>query len=280
MRGVTSTSIPGEWAGGASSRGVIPCHIQPRSVIMSIRNYAFGYPPAGDTLKDPGRQYAGHPGRVPGPAAARLPPCSSRVMTLPAPPRPGQRGLTSGHGPAPPPPGSAASSPPYRHPGTAVRPGTPRRVLTGRKDETMAQALPIPAGQPLDATRKAAGQVVTLACAEAVAVQAAASLTLAALLWPLIPAARAIAGLASALGQAAATPAPGTAGRGKARIGRCRTGRDGARRPGGGGARGRRDHAGGGGGVRAPGPVHRRHRAGRPRSGADARRGAGDRSRS
>ena len=65
----------------------------------------------------------------------------------------------------------------------------------------MAQALPIPAGQPLDATRKAAGQVVTLACAEAVAVQAAASLTLAALLWPLIPAARAMAGLASALGQ-------------------------------------------------------------------------------
>ncbi len=64
----------------------------------------------------------------------------------------------------------------------------------------MAQALPIPAGQPLDATRKAAGQVVTLACAQAVAVQAAASITLAALLWPLIPAARAVAGLASALG--------------------------------------------------------------------------------
>ena len=65
----------------------------------------------------------------------------------------------------------------------------------------MAQTLPIPAGQPLEATRKAAGQVVTLAGAEAVAVQAAASLTLAALLWPLIPAARAVAGLASALGQ-------------------------------------------------------------------------------
>ena len=63
----------------------------------------------------------------------------------------------------------------------------------------MAQTLPIPAGQPLDATRKAAGQVVTLAGAEAVAVQAAASITLAALLWPLIPAARAMAGLASAL---------------------------------------------------------------------------------
>ncbi len=65
----------------------------------------------------------------------------------------------------------------------------------------MAQTLPIPAGQPLEATRKAAGQVVTLACAEAVAVHAAASITVAALVWPLIPAARAMAGLASALGQ-------------------------------------------------------------------------------
>src|SRR5271165_6770879 len=90
----------------------------------------------------------------------------------------------------------------------------------------MGQALPIPAGQPLEATRTAAGQVVTLAGAEAVAVQAAASLTLAALLWPLIPAARAVAGLASALGpwlplcplpeqQAVmATPGSGGAGRG------------------------------------------------------------------
>ena len=88
----------------------------------------------------------------------------------------------------------------------------------------MAQALPIPAGQPLEATRKAAGQVVTLACAEAVAVQAAASITLAALLWPLIPAARAMAGLASALGPrlplqppeqvVVVTPGPGGAGRG------------------------------------------------------------------
>ena len=65
----------------------------------------------------------------------------------------------------------------------------------------MGRTLPIPAEQPLEATRKAAGQVVMLAGAEAVAVQAAASLTLAALLWPLIPAARAVAGLASALGQ-------------------------------------------------------------------------------
>ena len=65
----------------------------------------------------------------------------------------------------------------------------------------MAQTLPVPAGQPPEATRKAAGQVVTLAGAQVVAVQAAASITLAALLWPLIPAARAVAGLASALGQ-------------------------------------------------------------------------------
>ena len=65
----------------------------------------------------------------------------------------------------------------------------------------MAQALPIPAGQPLGAARTAAGQVVMLAGAEAVAVQAAACLALAALWWPLIPAARAAAGLAGALGQ-------------------------------------------------------------------------------
>jgi carboxylate-amine ligase len=65
----------------------------------------------------------------------------------------------------------------------------------------MAQTLPIPAGQPPNATRTAAGQVVTLAAAEVVAVQTAASLTLAALLWPLIPAAHAVAGLAGALGQ-------------------------------------------------------------------------------
>jgi len=88
----------------------------------------------------------------------------------------------------------------------------------------MAQTLPTPAGQPPDATRTAAGQVVTLAAAEVVAVQAAASLTLAALLWPLIPAAHAVAGLASALGQrlplrplpdqqAVVMPGPGGAGR-------------------------------------------------------------------
>ena len=65
----------------------------------------------------------------------------------------------------------------------------------------MARTPPIPDGQPPDATRTAAGQVVTLAGAQAVAVQAAASITLAALLWPLIPAAHAVAGLASALGQ-------------------------------------------------------------------------------
>jgi len=88
----------------------------------------------------------------------------------------------------------------------------------------MAWTPPIPAERPLDATRKAAGQVVTLAGAQAVAVQAVASLTSAALLWPLIPAARAAAGLASALGQrlllrpppdqqAAEMPVPGGAGR-------------------------------------------------------------------
>ena len=88
----------------------------------------------------------------------------------------------------------------------------------------MARTLPISAGQPPDATRTAAGQVVTLAGAQAVAVQAAASLTLAALLWPLIPAARAVAGLASALGQrlplrplpdqqVVVMPGPGGAGR-------------------------------------------------------------------
>jgi carboxylate-amine ligase len=65
----------------------------------------------------------------------------------------------------------------------------------------MARTLPISTEQPLDASRKAAGQVVTLACAEAVAVQVAASITLAALLWPLIPAAHAVAVLASAVGQ-------------------------------------------------------------------------------
>ena len=65
----------------------------------------------------------------------------------------------------------------------------------------MAQTPPIPAGQPPGATRTAAGQIAALAGAQAVAVQATASLTLAALLWPLIPAAHAVAGLASALGQ-------------------------------------------------------------------------------
>ena len=41
------------------------------------------------------------------------------------------------------------------------------------------------------------------------------------------------------------------------------------------GARGGRDHAGRGGGVHAAGPVRRHRCAGRPGSGADARRGAG-----
>jgi len=77
----------------------------------------------------------------------------------------------------------------------------PRRVLNDRKDQTVAWTLPISTDQPLDPARKAAGQLVRLAGAQAVAVQAAASLTLAALRWSLIPAAGAVAGLASALGQ-------------------------------------------------------------------------------
>ena len=142
----------------------------------------------------------------------------------------------------------------------------------------MAWTRPIPTEQPLDAAWKAAGQVGAEAVAvQAVAVQAAASFTLAAVLWPPISAAHAMAGLASALGpwlplrplpdQPVVVVMPGS--------GECRTGREGAQWPAGGGARGRCDHAGGRGGVRAPGPVHRRHGAGRPRSGADARRGAG-----
>src|SRR5439155_23907365 len=34
----------------SQSQGVILCRIQPRSVIMSIRNHAFGHPPTDDTL--------------------------------------------------------------------------------------------------------------------------------------------------------------------------------------------------------------------------------------
>ena len=62
---------------------------------------------------------------------------------------------------------------------------------------------------------------------------------------------------------------------GDARAGWDGTGGHGARRATGDGARGGRDHAGRGGGVRAPGPGRRYRRAGRPGSGADARRGAG-----
>ena len=166
-------------------------------------------------------------------------------------------------------------------PASAVRRGVSGRdgqSLNDRKDETMARTLPIPAEQPLDAAWKAAGRVASDAGRRRGGGRAGGSLLHAGRTavaadprsprngWP---------------GQragpmAAATPAPGAAGgRGHARIGRCGTGRDGARRPAGGGARGRCDHAGGRGGVRAPGPVHRRHGAGRRRSGADARRGAG-----
>ena len=261
------------------SRGVIPCHIQPRSVIISIRNHAFGYPPAGDTLKTRAGDHAGHPSRVPGPAAAARPPlpCSSRVMTRPAPPRPGQCRLTSGHGPGAAAPGSAPSSPPYRHPGTAARPGTHgvsstterTRQWPGPCRSRLSSRWTQPGRQPGRSSRwparrggGRAGGSLHHAGRTAVAAD------------PRSPRSRRPGQRAGPV--AAATPAPGTAGRGHARIGRCRTGRDGARRPAGGGARGRRDHAGGRGGVRAPGPVHRRHRAGRPRAGADARRGAGD----
>jgi glutamate---cysteine ligase / carboxylate-amine ligase len=72
----------------------------------------------------------------------------------------------------------------------------------------MARTVPIPAEQPLDAAWKAAGQLVTLAAAEAAAVQVAACATLAALCLPLIPAAAAVAGLANALGQWRPVPEP------------------------------------------------------------------------
>ena len=141
----------------------------------------------------------------------------------------------------------------------------------------MARTLPISTEQPLDAARKAAGHVVTLAGAEATG-RAGGSLHHAGRTAVAVdlhgPRSR---GNGQCAGPAAAAaPAPGAAGgRGNARIGRCRTGREGAQCPIWGRARGRCDHAGGGGGVRAPGPVHRRHGASRPRSGADARRGAG-----
>ena len=65
----------------------------------------------------------------------------------------------------------------------------------------MARTRPISTEQPLDAARKAAGQVGAEAVAvQAVAVQAAASFALAALLWPSISAAHAVTGLAGALG--------------------------------------------------------------------------------
>ena len=191
---------PGRMGRRSHSRGVIPCHIQPRSVIMSIRNYAFGYPPAGDTER-PGPAIRRSPRPGPGPGGGTTAAVFIARDDSPGPSAAGRARADQRAWP-----GAAAarlsrfiaSVPAPRDSRTA---GDSRRVLTGRKDETMPQALPITAGQPLEATRKAAGQVVTLAGAEAVAVQAAASLTLAALLWPLIPAARAMAGLASVLGQ-------------------------------------------------------------------------------
>jgi hypothetical protein len=98
----------------------------------------------------------------------------------------------------------------------------------------------IAAQQPLDANRKAAEQVLTLADAEVVAVQVAASMTLAALLWPLIPRPT----------RSPTWPARWASGYRCARSRSSRwsrycPGRDGARRRVGGGARGRRDHPGG-----------------------------------
>ena len=127
------------------------------------------------------------PGRVPGPAAARPP----AAVLIAADGSPGAAAARLGPFPA---------SWPAPRDGRVARGGS-RRVLTDRKDQAMAQTLPICAGQPPDPARTAAGHVAALAGAQAAAVQAAASLTLTALLWPLIPAARAVAGLAGALGQ-------------------------------------------------------------------------------
>ena len=200
-------------------------------------------------------------------------------MTRPAPPRPGQRRLTSGHGPAP----QRQAQPLHRlplarsHTGAVAGRGT--HGVSSTTERTRRWPGPCrsrpgsrwmqPGRQPgsCHAGRRPggggrAGGSLHHAGRTAVAAD---------------PRSRRSRRPGQRAGPAAtATPVPGTAGHGKARIGRCTTGRDGARRPAGGGARGRRDHAGGRGGVRAPGPVHRRHRAGRPRSGADARRGAGD----
>ena len=139
----------------------------------------------------------------------------------------------------------------------------------------MARTPPIPAQQPPDATRTAAGHVAAVAAVQA-AVQAAVSVTLAALVWPLIPAARAAGGLASALDQRPLLrPLP------EQQV---------LVRPGPGGARRAATVPGGPPGTgRAVGPLTLgveeefvlldpatgARRAGRPRPGADARRGTG-----
>src|ERR1035437_7578605 len=85
MRGVIATSIPGEWAGAAAAGAYPPPPFNPTPLSFLNETMLFGYPPAGDTLKTCAGDHAGHPSRVPGPAAAaRPPPCSSRVMTRPA----------------------------------------------------------------------------------------------------------------------------------------------------------------------------------------------------
>ncbi len=58
-----------EILGTHSAGGGIPCHIQPRSVIIQLRNHDFGYPLAGDTLTDLRRRSRRSP--QPGPGTAR-----------------------------------------------------------------------------------------------------------------------------------------------------------------------------------------------------------------
>ena len=277
---------------------------------MSVRNQAFGYPPADGTLKDLCRRSRRSPRPGPGPGGGgprrdlairrhrrrdRLPhrPAVHVILPRQRPDRhpvplpvetDSREQLHSPLHPAPP--------DQEEHP-TQPRSGQPAQM--SRNTPGVSPAIPARWGQirreppPPRYSRwghikgerwghfRVLRPIVTLAGAQAVAVQAAASITLAALLWPLLPA----AGRRGRPGQragpaAAAAPGPGAAGgRCDARIGRCGTGRDRPRRPAGGGARGRPDHAGGGGGVRAAGPVHWRHCAGRTRAGADARRGAG-----
>ena len=227
---------------------------------MSIRNHAFGYLPAGDTLKTCAGDHAGHPGRVPGPAAAARPPPprSSRVMTRPAPPRPGQRRLTS----APRPPGSAPSPPPLPwHPVIAAWPGTPGVSCTAERTRQWPRPRRSRPGSRQPQPARQPGRPPRWPGAQAVAVQAAASLTLAALLWPLIPAAGAsrLAAVHTPGQRQPLRPLPGPSRPWSCPgPGRRRTGRDVPGGPPGTVPRPCAITPGGRGGVGAPGPVHRR----------------------